>query len=187
MEYPFTYHAFISHVFEDKKEIADPLNQALRVAGFNIWYSGSDLKAGDDLNRKILGVIPKCKYAIVIISPDYLKSDWAQKELKTIEELEQSGTRIILPIWHHLSQKEVKAALPFLADRFALFSAQGMDAIIPKLVSVLKKRRPSGATNLVQSKSHLSPKVFPKSETNINTNTNNIKINIGNTSKGQRR
>jgi hypothetical protein len=168
MKTPFAYHAFISHVFEDKKEIADPLNHALRAAGFNVWYSGSDLRTGDDLDEKILGIIPKCKYAIVIISPDYLKSEWAHKELNAIKALETSGPKIILPIWHDLSQKEIRAALPLLADRFAIFSSHGMDNIIPKLISVLKKRRTSERKAPASSKPNLPEQIAHNGGLNIN-------------------
>lgn len=182
MEKSYTHHAFISHVFEDKKEIADPLNQALRAAGFKVWYSGSDLRTGDDLNQTILGIIPTCKYAIVIISPDYLKSEWANKELNAIEALEASGQKIILPVWHNLSQKEIKTAFPFLADRFAVFSSQGMQTIIPKLISVLKKRRASTHKSTEKSKPNLPNQTTHNSS--ININGNNIRISGENIAGG---
>jgi hypothetical protein len=147
----FRYHAFISHVFEDKATIADPLNDSLRRSGFTIWYSGSDLRPGDNLSHKIHRVIPQCKYAIVILSPDYFKSAWAKEELRIISALEHDGSRIILPVWHNITSSDVKETLPFHLERFALRSSEGIDTMLPALVAELKRRKPAIKTKARQS------------------------------------
>lgn len=139
----YKYDVFISHAFEDKENIADPLNIALRQAGFKVWYSGTDLKAGDDLEHRIPEAISQSKYGIVILSKDYLKSKWGEKELAQLALLEKTTKRkIILPIWHNVSVNEIKYTFPFHINRFALHSKSGMALIQLKLIAELKKEEP---------------------------------------------
>lgn len=139
MKEDYPYDVFISHVFEDKAAISDALNRALGEAGFRTWYSGADFSVGDSIEQVIHRVIPQCRYAVAIISPGYLKASWTRRELHAFASLETKDRKIILPIWHQVTQELVRNELPFQQDRLALSTALGMDVLLPKLIAEIRK------------------------------------------------
>ena len=76
-----TWDVFISHASEDKESIARPLKNALTDAGLRVWYDESELKIGDRLHKSIDEGIAKSGFGIVILSENFFKKDWPQREL----------------------------------------------------------------------------------------------------------
>lgn len=74
------YDFFISHASEDKAEIATPLYQALEARGAHVWYDDFEVHVGDSLRRSIDRGVAGSKYGILILSPNYIKKYWTEKE-----------------------------------------------------------------------------------------------------------
>lgn len=134
------FDVFISHASEDKESIARPLYRELVAKGCKVWFDEAVLQLGDSLNRKINEGLSKCRYGVVILSPDFFQKEWPQRELDGLVARETaSGDKAILPIWHQIDRHGVVAYSPTLADRIAALSSEGVQAVAEKILAVLKK------------------------------------------------
>ena len=113
------YDVFISHASEEKEEVVRPLANALREAGLKVWYDEFELHIGDSLRRKIDQGLVKSRFGIVVISPSFIRKGWTNYELDGLITRAVTGDQILLPIWHHISKKEVIEFSPSLADKLA--------------------------------------------------------------------
>jgi len=75
------YDAFISHASEDKDDLARPLAEFLKKAGFSIWYDEFQLRVGDSLRRSIDKGLANSRFGIVVLSPNFFAKNWPQYEL----------------------------------------------------------------------------------------------------------
>lgn len=125
---------FICHASEDKEAVARPLATALRDKGYQVWYDEWTLRLGDSLRRKIENGLVKSKYGIVILSPNFFQKEWPQTELNGLFGMEMfSKKRIILPVWHNISEEHIVMYSPFLADRFAALTAKGIPSVVESI------------------------------------------------------
>jgi hypothetical protein len=136
----YEYDVFICHASEDKDYFVRPLAQKLREEGSNVWYDEFTLKVGDSLRRKIDQGLLKSRFGIVVLSPNFFKKDWPQKELDGLTALEVDGRKVILPIWHKIDQTDVKKYSPMLSDRVAVRSLLGIEYVVTELLKVIKPR-----------------------------------------------
>jgi hypothetical protein len=135
-----SYDLFLSHASEDKDAIARPLYDGLTRAGLSVWFDEAVLEIGDSLRSKIDEGLARCRFGIVILSPTFFAKDWPQRELDGLVARETaSGEKAILPIWHDLDQRGVARCSPTLAGRLAGRSAEGIDALVRKIVRVVRK------------------------------------------------
>lgn len=118
------YDVFISHAHEDKATFVDEFVKILEEDyHIKVWYDNDAIKWGDSLRTKINEGLKKSKFAIVVLSPDYIRKYWTQYELNGLFQKESELGKVILPIWHHLSVTEVRNFDLALADRSALNTA----------------------------------------------------------------
>lgn len=141
-----TIDAFISHASEDKDDFARPLAQALNERGYRIWYDEFSLTLGDSLRRSIDRGLADAKFGIVVLSPNFLKKEWTQRELDGLAAKEIDGRKVILPIWHKVSQGDILKYSPVLADKLAANTSQGFEYVVSQIVQVLGN---TAKTNLV--------------------------------------
>lgn len=134
------YDVFLSHAYEDKSSFSNELAHALKKAGLKIWYSGFELKVGDPIAESINEALKDARFGIVIISPVYLRKQWAMNELNALFASETAGKKI-LPVYHNIKVADVINAFPLIADRFALSSDQDMQHIVNSLLQVVKSKR----------------------------------------------
>ncbi|MBV6506095.1 MAG: hypothetical protein ILNGONEN_01664 [Syntrophorhabdaceae bacterium] len=132
------WDAFISHASEDKDDFVRPLAIALQSRGLKVWYDEFTLKVGDSLRRSIERGLTNSKYGIVVISPNFLKKEWPQRELDGLISLEVDGRKVILPIWHNIDFQGVRNYSPTLADRVAVRSSIGIDKVADTLIEAIK-------------------------------------------------
>jgi len=131
---------FISHASEDKDDIVRGLANALKEAGFAVWYDEFELTIGDSLRKKIDAGLALSKFGIVIISPYFVKKNWPEYELNGMVAREMNGHKVILPIWHKITKDEVLEFSPTLADKLALnTSIHSMADIVSQLTDLIKK------------------------------------------------
>lgn len=131
---------FISHASEDKDDIVRGLANALKEAGFAVWYDEFELTIGDSLRKKIDAGLARSKFGIVIISPHFVKKNWPEYELNGMVAREMNGHKVILPIWHKITKDEVLQFSPTLADKLALnTSIHSIADIVSQLTDLIKK------------------------------------------------
>lgn len=140
--HPYKYDVFLSHAFEDKEHIANELNDKLREAGIKVWYSGNDLRMGEDLDEVILRrVIPRSRYGVVVLSKDYFLADWGRTELNLLHSYESTRDyKIILPVWHEIDEHQIRVQFPHLIGRFAVKTEKGIDFIVREIVEKVREK-----------------------------------------------
>lgn len=130
---------FVSHATEDKVKIARPLAEALRGQGLRVWYDEFSLRLGDSLRRSIDRGLAQARYGVVILSPSFFAKEWPQRELDGLVAREVAGARsVILPVWHDVDAEEVARHSPTLADRYAVNSEQGLEAVVTAVCQALR-------------------------------------------------
>lgn len=138
----FTHDVFVSHASEDK-DFVDPLVQALKKARINVWYDNDFLVWGDGLRASIDRGLAKSRYGIVVFSKSFLrKKHWTEHELNGLFAKERAGRKVILPIWHKITDKELLKYSPAFADRFAMISKRDSNTdIVKEMKRLLKKKQ----------------------------------------------
>lgn len=132
------YDLFICHSFEDKDQFVRPLCDRLRNLNYRVWYDEFTLKIGDSLRRSIDRGLRESQFGVVVLSPSFFGKNWPKYELDALVSRENdSGDKIILPIWHGVGKSDVMAYSATLADRVSANSAEGIDGVVRKIADVL--------------------------------------------------
>lgn len=131
------WDVFVSHASEDKEAFARPLVQALESRGLKVWFDENTLKIGDSLRRSIDKGLSRSRYGIVVVSKAFLSKEWPQRELDGLVAREEDGGKVVLPVWHEISAAEVRRHSPTLADRLAIPSSRGIEAVVTELLQVI--------------------------------------------------
>jgi hypothetical protein len=146
------YDVFICHASEDKQEFVEPLANALREAGLNVWYDRFELKLGDSLRRKIDQGLSNSRYGVVVLSKAFFNKEWPQDELDALVGKENEERRkVILPIWHNIDAKEVTQFSPILASKLAVRSDVGMDNIVTQIIEACEEEVTSSNVSVFQT------------------------------------
>ena len=85
-----------------------PLAARLRDHGLRVLNGHLTLTVGDSLRRSIDRGLARSRYGIVVISPDFLKKEWPQKELDGLVAREVEGIKVILPVWHNIGEPQIR-------------------------------------------------------------------------------
>jgi hypothetical protein len=117
------YDAFISHASEDKDDVARPLAKELTKFGFSVWFDEFSLRVGDSLRRTIDRGLRLSRFGVIILSKDFFAKNWPQYELNGLVSREIDGKKVILPVWHGVTKKEVEYFSPALSDKVAANTA----------------------------------------------------------------
>ena len=132
------YDVFISHASEDKNEVVRPLANALVQNGVTVWYDEFEMRIGDSLRRKIDKGLANSRFGVVVLSPDFIKKGWTNYELDGIVTKAVSGEQIILPIWHNITEEEVRNYSPSLVDKLARNTAyDSVDQIAKEIAELI--------------------------------------------------
>jgi len=128
-----TWDIFISYASEDRDEIAQPLAETLISEGLKVWFDKFALTLGSSLRRSIDEGLSKSRCGVVILSPNFFKKEWPQKELDALVSKEVSGVKVILPVWHNVTHKDVAQFSPILADRYAVPTSIGIEQVVREI------------------------------------------------------
>ena len=136
----YEFDVFISHASEDKAAFVEPLAIALRKYGLKVWYDDFELRVGDSLRNSIETGLARSRYGVVVFSPKFLskKKQWPKAELNALFSREMDGHKVILPIRHNVSPEKMKSVMPIQADKKALKSTDGVDAVARSLVEAIR-------------------------------------------------
>jgi hypothetical protein len=142
---------FLSYASEDRLEIADPLAEALADFGIKVWYDRMELQIGDSLRRKIEEGLNRCRYGVVILSPSFFSKHYPNIELDGLAQREIDGNKVILPVWHRVTDAQVRSFSPPLADRIAALSEEGARSVAYKILRVARPDLVEAAEHFVKS------------------------------------
>jgi hypothetical protein len=145
------WDAFISHAREDKARVVQPLFEELQRRNYRIWYDVYELKLGDSLRESIERGLTRSRYGIVVLSKAFLQKRWPKSELDGLVARESSGRKVILPIWHEVTEEEVLARSPLLAGRLAIDSREGTQALADAIAEVLGAPVGASAVQAIES------------------------------------
>ena len=135
------WDVFISHASEDKEQFVQALADRLVKADVRVWLDTFVLRLGDSLRRSIERGLSSSRFGVVVLSPRFFAKEWPQKELDGMAAMEVDGRKVILPVWHEVGVNEVRAYSPILADRVAIRSDKGLDAVAQEILDVLQPAR----------------------------------------------
>ena len=136
------HDVFISHATEDKESFVNELVEELKKRNVKVWVDDLKIKWGDPLRKSIDEGLKKSRFGIVVISKHFIAKGWTQYELDGLFEKEMSEGKVILPIWHEITKKEVQAFSPTIAGRKAMTTASMTPAdIADELVSLLMEEK----------------------------------------------
>lgn len=136
--------AFICHDSRDKDAFVRPLAETLSRPPYllNVWYDEFSIAVGDSLVAKIDEGLATSRYAIVVLSKNFLgKKKWTAREFRGLTNREiESETKLILPIWLDVTRDEVAQYSPPLADKLALQASEGVAEVAKKLARTIGRR-----------------------------------------------
>jgi hypothetical protein len=140
---PKRWNVFISHASEDKQEVAHPLAEALRAKGLEVWYDKFTLRLGDSLRESIDDGLANSRFGVVILSKHFFAKRWPVKELNGLAAREVDSREVILPVWHGVTHRDVADHSPMLADRKAVSTSEGMEAVVAEILGVVRPDAPA--------------------------------------------
>ncbi len=135
------FDVFVSHASEDKSRVARPLVNRLTEFGLRVWFDEFELTIGDSLRRSIDKGLSNSRYGVVILSPDFLKKEWPNKELDGLVAREDGKEKVILPVWHNVTVKDIARFSPILADKVAISTEHGIQAVAQHVMHAVNKNR----------------------------------------------
>lgn len=134
------YDVFVSHASEDKESFVNDFVEALEKRNLRVWYDTTEMKWGDSMRAKIDEGLCHSRFGVVVLSPDYIAEGkyWTKIELDGVLQLESINGKVLLPIWHKLTKKQVMDFSPIIAGKLALNTASMTpDEIADKLAGLL--------------------------------------------------
>jgi len=87
---------FISYSKDDRK-VAERIAEELRQAGIKV-FDDRQLAPGEDLEARLHDELKRAAYVLLLLSPSYLKSAWATKELEAAALSESEGGPRLIPL-----------------------------------------------------------------------------------------
>lgn len=134
-----TWDVFISHASEDKYSVALPLANLLEQKGVKVWIDEEQLLLGDSLFREIEKAMLSSRYGVVILSHSFLEKYWTNLELEALFTKEEEYGKVILPIWHNISKKELSEYSLILSSRLAISTSESLSYIADKILKSIGK------------------------------------------------
>jgi len=130
---------FISHASEDKIEIVRPLSNLLAHSGLKVWLDEGELKIGDSLREKIDEGLTKSQFAVIIFSHNFFSKNWPKSELNALFTRDINEGKVIIPIWHKLTLKEMMQYSLLLSDRYSINTDKGLISVRDEIISCIKE------------------------------------------------
>jgi len=132
-----TWDIFMSHASPDKPWVRG-LVRALRAKGVTVWFDEDSLEWGEDLQRGINRGLINCRKAIAVLSQSYLaQRKWTEAEISGLLAREKLGDILILPIWHGITEFDLKQYNLILASRIAKASeSDNYDEIVSAVLKI---------------------------------------------------
>lgn len=104
------YDVFLSFRGEDvRRGIASFLHREFCSKGIDkIFKDDKTLQIGDSISDEIEEAIKNSKFAVMVISPNYVSSTWCLNELQLIMECHNKKQLIAVPIFYNVDPSDVR-------------------------------------------------------------------------------
>lgn len=103
------YDVFLSFRGTDtRRGIVSHLHNALVGRVDDTFKDDQTIEIGDTISEQIKEAIRNSKFAIVVISQDYVSSTWCLNELQMIMGLHKKKQLVVLPIFYNVVPSDVK-------------------------------------------------------------------------------
>lgn len=133
------YDLFISHASEDKDTFVRPLAEALIQKHVQVWYDEFSLELGDSIRQSIDVGLSHSRFAVIVLSSAFFQKKWTQYELDGLTEIEMGGrNKVLLPVWYGIGHDDVVRYSPSLANRHAVISNRGLDAVVAEILKIVQ-------------------------------------------------
>jgi hypothetical protein len=133
---------FISYASEDRDSVAMPLTELLRRRDLAVWIDDEQLDVGAPLERTLKEALAKASFGAVILSPDYIRKVWPQRELREFLSREtKEGSQVILPILHGIDRAALQGSFPNLEDKVCVRTSDGLDNVAKALANAVTRFR----------------------------------------------
>lgn len=120
---PDRYDLFLCHAWDDRRETARNLFDALEAVGVTVWFSEENVVLGSPLMREIDRGLAKSRSGLVLVTPAFVKrlkaAGVADKELSAL-----LARDLLVPVVHKITYEELRAESPLLASRSGLDTAE---------------------------------------------------------------
>jgi len=111
------YEVFLSYSSQNR-DIANAIRVALEAKGISVWMDTETMRGGTFFVKAMEDGIVSSRRFVALLTPAYLSSHWAKRELYTVLLIEQkAGVEVLVPISFVQERKEVLDILPELGDR----------------------------------------------------------------------
>ena len=80
----------------------------LQERGLRVWYDEFELHIGDNLVAKLNAGINASRFGILVLSDAFFAKRWTKYELDMLEHLWVTEDRMIFPVWHNISEAEIR-------------------------------------------------------------------------------
>lgn len=124
---------YIIHAGEDRN-IAIEISNELIKNGYDVWLDLSNLNSGELVTTGINRGIKDSDYAIVIVSPSYLKKGFPNIEFASFLLKKKLYNNTIIPIWHDIDLEQVRIEEPLLSCFVGIESKIGISNIIKNIL-----------------------------------------------------
>lgn len=112
------FDVFISFAVEDRPIVA-AVAEKLTDNKLKVWHSGK-LREGEHIASEIGKVINQSKYAVLILTDEYLQPGWARTEMKHLyNQMAQEKIKLI-PVWVNVDLSKIEDSFPLLSSIFAI-------------------------------------------------------------------
>jgi predicted nucleotide-binding protein len=88
------YIVFISHSSKDQW-IADVIAEKIETFGSKVWVDTKNMEGGGITVQEIINAIDACNEAVVLVSPDSIKSQWVPFEIGVVRTKAKRITPIL--------------------------------------------------------------------------------------------
>lgn len=129
------WDVFVSYAGEDKAT-ASELAAELEALDISPWFAETELTIGMGLRRSIDYGLAHSRFGVVLMSHDFFRKPWPQRELDGIVGLQIAGRQRVLPIWHGLSHDDMLGYSPTLSDTVA---ARTSDSTIKEIAAEIAR------------------------------------------------
>jgi TIR domain-containing protein len=132
---------FICHADEDKPSVARPLAQMLEERGVPVWLDVNELLIGARLRSAIDAAIASCDMAIVVLSPVFYTSSWAEYEFDGLLSRHLRDKMPLFLILHNITRGDVRVRAPSLEYIASRSTSESTIAQIADEIAQVARRR----------------------------------------------
>jgi len=128
------YDFFISHSSKDKIPFVENLVDELNKLGLKVFYDKKSIDSADNIVWEINEGFGNLKYGvIVILSPNFIDSNWCNEELAISFSLKVEKNKQLIPILLNISHDEIE-------EHYSILRAiKSIDAVTQHVTSVARE------------------------------------------------